>query len=63
VFFAQNAGPPAAGTGLNKSSIIQKISQADAAKVASQRNASHAVPVTVVDTNPMVLNPNGMWSQ
>jgi gluconolactonase len=33
VFFVQNAGAPAAGTGLNKSSIIQKISLADAEKV------------------------------
>jgi len=58
VFFVQNAGAKAAGTGLNKSSIIQKISLSDAEKV---RNGSlEAAPVTVVDTaNPQVINPNG----
>lgn len=58
VFFVQNAGAPAAGTGLNKSSIIQKISLADAEKV---RNGTlKAVPITVVNTtNPQVINPNG----
>ncbi|KNG48183.1 gluconolactonase [Stemphylium lycopersici] len=58
VFFVQNAGAPAAGTGLNKSSIIQKISLSDAEKV---RNGSlEAAPVTVVNTsNPQVINPNG----
>jgi gluconolactonase len=58
VFFVQNAGAPAAGTGLNKSSIIQKISLSDAEKV---RNGSlAAAPVTIVNTsNPQVINPNG----
>ncbi|KAF2029745.1 levo-lactonase [Setomelanomma holmii] len=58
VFFVQNAGAPAAGTGLNKSSIIQKISLADAEKV---RNGTlRAAPVTIVNTsNPQVINPNG----
>jgi gluconolactonase len=58
VFFVQNAGAPAAGTGLNKSSIIQKISLSDAEKV---RNGTlEAAPVTVVNTsNPQVINPNG----
>ncbi|KAL1600873.1 hypothetical protein SLS59_005538 [Nothophoma quercina] len=58
VFFVQNAGAPAAGTGLNKSSIIQKISLADAEKV---RNGTlKAAPVTIVNTtNPQVINPNG----
>ncbi|KAF1838390.1 lactonase [Decorospora gaudefroyi] len=58
VFFVQNAGAPAAGTGLNKSSNIQKISLSDAEKV---RNGSlAAVPVTVVNTsNPQIINPNG----
>jgi gluconolactonase len=58
VFFVQNAGAPAAGTGLNKSSIIQKISLSDAEKV---RNGSlTAAPVTIVNTsNPQVINPNG----
>lgn len=58
VYFVQNAGPIAAGTGLNKSSIIQKILLSDAEKV---RNGSlKAVPVTVVPTkNPEIINPNG----
>jgi gluconolactonase len=58
VFFVQNAGARAAGTGLNKSSIIQKISLSDAERV---RNGSlEAAPVTVVNTsNPQVINPNG----
>ena len=58
VFFVQNAGAPAAGTGLNKSSIIQKISLADAEAV---RNGTlKAAKVTVVNTaNPQVINPNG----
>ncbi|KAI0621142.1 Lactonase [Pyrenophora tritici-repentis] len=58
VFFVQNAGPPAAGTGLKKSSIIQKILLSDAEKV---RNGSlKAAPVTVVPTqNPQIINPNG----
>jgi len=60
VFFVQNAGSPAAGTGLHKSSIIQKISLADAEAV---RNGSlHSVPITVVNTsNPQIINPNGMY--
>lgn len=58
VFFVQNAGAPAAGTGLNKSSIIQKISLADAEKVRNGTLA--ATPVTIVNTsNPQVINPNG----
>ncbi|KAK9797630.1 hypothetical protein SCARD494_03459 [Seiridium cardinale] len=59
VFIAQNAGAPAAGTGLNKSSIISKISLSQAASVKDQRNASGLVDVTTVDSNPMVINPNG----
>ena len=58
VFFVQNAGPPAAGTGLNKSSIIQKISLADAEKV--RRGTLKAAPVTVVNnTGTKIINPNG----
>lgn len=58
VFFVQNAGAPAAGTGLNKSSIIQKISLADAEKVRA--GTLDEAPVTIVNTsNPQVINPNG----
>lgn len=58
VFFVQNAGAPAAGTGLNKSSIIQKISlsEAEAVRKGEKDNAT----VTVVPSNPQVVNPNGM---
>lgn len=59
VFFVQNAGAPAAGTGLNKSSIIQKISLAEADAVTSVRNATGNVTVTVVPSDPEVINPNG----
>ncbi|KAF5502846.1 Gluconolactonase [Colletotrichum aenigma] len=57
VFFVQNAGAPAAGTGLNKSSIIQKISlaEAEAVRTGSRANAI----VTVVPSQPQVINPNG----
>ncbi|KAL6709234.1 hypothetical protein ACN47E_001641 [Coniothyrium glycines] len=58
VFFVQNAGALAAGTGLNKSAIIQKISLSDAEKVRNGTLA--AAPVTIVNTtNPQVINPNG----
>jgi hypothetical protein len=61
VFFVQNAGAPAAGTGLNKSSIIQKISLAEADAVRQGKLA--AVAITVVNTsNPQVINPNGSFS-
>jgi gluconolactonase len=59
-FFVQNAGAIAAGTGLNKSSIIQKISVAEADAVKDSRNATGNVTVTVVPSTPQVVNPNGM---
>ncbi|KAI1505325.1 D-lactonohydrolase [Biscogniauxia marginata] len=59
MFFVQNAGAPAAGTGLNKSAIILKIALSEAAAVSSQRNASGLVKVQTVDSNPIVVNPNG----
>ncbi|CEI62400.1 unnamed protein product [Fusarium venenatum] len=60
VFFVQNAGAPAAGTGLNKSSIIQKISLKDAEALRKGTLGKDEVKVTVVDTaNPQVINPNG----
>lgn len=63
VFFVQNAGADAAGTGLNKSSIIQKISVAEAEAVKDSRNATGNVTVTVVPSNPQVINPNGMFRE
>lgn len=58
VFFVQNAGAPAAGTGLNKSSIIQKISLAEAEAVRRGERAN--ATVTIVPSHPQVINPNGM---
>jgi hypothetical protein len=43
---------------LNKSSIIQKISLAQAEAVAQGLNSS--VDVIVVNSTPTVINPNGM---
>ncbi|KAF4946051.1 hypothetical protein FSARC_14289 [Fusarium sarcochroum] len=59
VFFVQNAGAPAAGTGLNKSSIIQKISLKEAEAVRKGSHSSDEVKVTVVPSDPQVINPNG----
>ncbi|KAI0423944.1 D-lactonohydrolase [Xylaria sp. FL1042] len=59
VFFAQSAGNPLTGTGLNKSAIIQKISLDEAEAVSTKRNATGRVKVEVVNSNPTVLNPNG----
>lgn len=60
VFFVQNAGAPAAGTGLNKSSIVQKISLADAEALRNGSLGAEAVTVHTVPSNPQVINPNGM---
>lgn len=62
VFFVQNAGAPAAGTGLNKSAIIQKISLAQADAVTNTTNATGLVTVSVVPSNPTVINPNGTYA-
>ncbi|OAA68262.1 Six-bladed beta-propeller, TolB-like protein [Niveomyces insectorum RCEF 264] len=68
MFFVQNAGAKDAGTGLAVSSIIQKISLAEAAAVSARRGSQTAsdtdetddfVTVTVVPSSPQVLNPNG----
>lgn len=45
--------------GLNKSAIIQKISLDEAEAVTAKRNATGEVQVHVVNSNPMVINPNG----
>jgi len=60
VFFVQNAGNPDAGTGLNKSAAIYKISLKEAEAVKNQRNAVGKVTVTLVPSTPEVPNPNGM---
>lgn len=59
VFFVQNAGAPAAGTGLEKSNIIQKISLPEAEEVVAGGNASATVDVVTVDASPAVINSNG----
>lgn len=68
VFFVQNAGAPDAGTGLAKSAAIQKISLVDAAAAAARKKAGAAdedtrVPVTIVESSPQVVNPNGRNSR
>jgi len=57
----QNAGAAAAGTGLNKSAIIEKISLAEAAEIAASGNASARIDVVTVDAQPTVINPNGQF--
>lgn len=59
MFFVQNAGAKAAGTGLNKSAIIQKVSVSQANSYKNQTNATGLVTVDVVPSNPMIINPNG----
>ena len=57
----QNAGDPAAGTGLNRSAIIQRISLSQVtADVSAERNATGKVDVHVVVAAPAIINPNGM---
>ncbi|KAK1753595.1 Gluconolactonase [Echria macrotheca] len=58
-FFVQNAGNPDAGTGLNKSAAIYKISLKEADAVKSSRNAVGKVTVTEIPSNPQIPNPNG----
>ncbi|KAJ9149415.1 Lactonohydrolase [Pleurostoma richardsiae] len=59
VFFVQNAGAKAAGTGMAKSAIIQKISLSEAQAVSSTSDTAGEVVVTTVDSAPTVMNPNG----
>lgn len=59
VFFVQNAGSKAAGTGLNKSGIIQKVALSQVDAVKNQTNATGEVDVILVPSNPLVVNPNG----
>lgn len=59
MFFVQNAGALDAGTGLAKSSVIQKISLAEAEALRAGTHSENEVKVTVVPSNPQVINPNG----
>ncbi|KAK3377272.1 gluconolactonase [Lasiosphaeria ovina] len=58
-FFVQNAGNADAGTGLNKSAAIFKISLKEADAVKGSWNATGKVTVTQVPSNPEIPNPNG----
>lgn len=60
VFFVQNAGDPDAGTGLNKSSVIQKISLSEAEALRNGSHEASEIKITIVDSKPQVINPNGM---
>lgn len=59
VFFCQNAGARAAGTGLKKSAMIFKIKVSEAEAVKHDRDGAGKVKVAPVNTNPQVINPNG----
>ena len=59
MFFVQNAGNPDAGTGVNKSAQIYKISLKEAHAVRNERNATGKVTITHVPATPEVPNPNG----
>jgi len=61
-FFVQNAGNPDAGTGLNKSAAIYKVSLKEADAVKSSFNATGKVKVTLVPSNPEIPNPNGAYT-
>ncbi|KAK4442664.1 hypothetical protein QBC34DRAFT_363420 [Podospora aff. communis PSN243] len=61
MFFVQNAGNPDAGTGLNKSAAIYKISLKQADAVKNTRNAVGKVDVTLVKASFEVPNPNGAF--
>ena len=63
VFFVQNAGAPDAGTGLNKSAAIYKISLKEADAVKTSWNATGKVKVTKIPSNPEIPNPNGTYAQ
>lgn len=64
----QNAGAKAAGTGLQKSAVVQKIalSQVSAALQGLSggqgiRNVSGQVDVDVVNGTQQIVNPNGTY--
>jgi gluconolactonase len=62
VFFVQNAGAAAAGTGLNKSNIVQKISLDVAQTFANDTNSTAEVDVVTVTPDPNIINSNGkIW--
>ncbi|KAI0387764.1 calcium-dependent phosphotriesterase [Hypomontagnella monticulosa] len=58
MFFVQNAGAAAAGTGLNKSNVILKIALSEAMAVSNMRDANGSVNVQTINA-PAILNSNG----
>ncbi|KOS23358.1 Gluconolactonase [Escovopsis weberi] len=56
MFFVQNAGARAAGTGLAKSAVVQKIGMREARAAAAE---GARVAIEVVSSEPAILNPNG----
>lgn len=60
MFFTQNAGAKAAGAGLNKSAVIEKIPLSEAAAV--QRHERNQTEVFVVNSTVQVMNPNGEFN-
>ena len=64
MFFCQNAGAPDAGTGMAKSSIIEKISLAQAREAAKdgKRENVGIVKIETVKSEKPVMNPNGASS-
>lgn len=63
VFFVQNAGDPDAGTGLKKSSVVEKIRLADAEAVRNGSHTDSEVKVHVLSEEPKIINPNGKVSE
>jgi len=59
MWFVQNAGAPDAGTGVNKSAVIYKISLKEADAVKNERNAVGKVKIQLVEHSPPIPNPNG----
>lgn len=59
MFFVQDAGAREAGTGLNKSNIIQKISLEAAQALVHGNNETAEVEVITVNADPPVINSNG----
>lgn len=55
----QDAGAREAGTGLNKSNIIQKISLEAAQALVHGNNETAEVEVITVNADPPVINSNG----
>lgn len=71
VYFVQNAGAKAAGTGLQKSAVVQKIALSQVSSALQglngqqggrgARNVSGQVDVVVVNGTQQIVNPNGAF--